>query len=165
MVRNLTVKPQADGCGKIARPAFGQRPSDAVCHERIDLRDGPARPARLTLKAEAGLARDAGRCGVLGMDERDEAPAAEDILRMIADGCDRLARIAATPYRRYHDIDELDLRPTIDLLLEEAAMSDDGAAALGDHGPEREGRIGTEIVAQQAADFAEIAGAAEMARG
>src|SRR5262245_43792929 len=103
-----------------AAKSLAPRRSDAVCHDRIDLRDGPARPARLTLEAEAGLARDAGRCGVLGMDERDEAPAAEDILRMIADGCDRLARIAATPYRRYHDIDELDVRPAIDLLLEEA---------------------------------------------
>src|SRR5262249_37426771 len=97
---------------------------------------GQPRPHDVLLVLHAQLARDALRRNVLGADQRDHSAAAEGGERVVAERERGLGRDAAPPVRAGHEIADLGLRPPVDLLLDEADLTERRSRQPVFHQPE-----------------------------
>src|SRR5882724_13331008 len=111
-------------------------------------------PPNAALAPKIELGSNTFGCGVLRMDQRDEALTPQGRHRMVPDRPPRLGGEPLPPGRGRDDVDEFDLDPARDLLVEQPAMPDQTAARLFDGRPEIEGRRRwqCQILAQRPAD-------------
>src|SRR5262245_64311291 len=84
----------------------------------------PVRALDLTVETETQLLGDPRRRAIIGMDQGDQPIARQGGEGVGLDRPARFRGIAASPHAWGDDIDELDLRPSLDLLVQQAAMAD-----------------------------------------